>query len=101
MTAGRPVAPVMAALILGLALATPARGALAPTWQRLREFQSVLEAAAKALEGRPIDAIERLDADRFLVRAGPCRLEVRIVPRSRPDPGPQPFTAEPGLPDCS
>jgi hypothetical protein len=60
-----------------------------------------MEAAAKALEGRPIDAVERLDAARFRVRAGPCRLEVRIFHHPRQNPGPQLFEAIPGEPDCS
>ncbi|WP_298959210.1 hypothetical protein [uncultured Methylobacterium sp.] len=91
----------MAALVALLPLATPARGALAPSWQRLNEFRSVLDEAARVLDGRPIDAVERLDGARFLVRAGPCRLEVRIVHHPRQDPGPQLFAALPGRPDCS
>ncbi|MEH3144603.1 MAG: hypothetical protein PGN34_04475 [Methylobacterium frigidaeris] len=100
-TAGTRAVPAMAALLAGLVLASPARSALAPAWQRLREFQSVLEEAVKALDGRPLDAVERLDAARFRVRAGPCRLEVRIVYHPRQNPGPQLFTAIPGRPDCS
>jgi len=101
MASGKRAAPALAALLVGVILATPARSALAPTWQRLREFQRVLEEAAKALEGRPIDAVERLDAARFRVRAGPCRLEVRIVHHPRQNPSPQLFEAIPGEPDCS
>ncbi|ACK83429.1 hypothetical protein [Methylorubrum extorquens] len=101
MASGKRAAPALAALLVGMILATPARSALAPTWQRLREFQRVLEEAAKALEGRPIDAVERLDPARFRVRAGPCRLEVRIVHHPRQNPGPQLFEAIPGEPDCS
>jgi hypothetical protein len=98
--ASRRTIPAVAAL-LAIILPSPAWSALAPSWQRLREFQSVLEEATRALDGRPVDAVERLDAARFRVRAGPCRLEVRIVYHPRQDPGPQRFAAIPGRPDCS
>lgn len=84
------------AILLGHA----AFAALPPEWQRVREFQMALEEAAKVLEGRPIDAVERVDAARFVVRAGPCRVEVRIVHHPRRDPGPALFSALPGRPTC-
>ncbi|WP_082482267.1 hypothetical protein [Methylobacterium sp. Leaf123] len=101
MASGNRAAPALAALLVGVTLATPARSALPPSWQRFHELQKVLEVAAKALEGHPIDVVERLDTDRFLVRAGPCRLEVRIVDHPRAYPGPRMFDAIPGEPDCS
>ncbi|KAA0116672.1 hypothetical protein CIW48_27445 [Methylobacterium sp. P1-11] len=77
-----------------------ALAALPPSWQRVREFQAVVEAAARVLGKRPVEAVERLDGDRFLVRAGGCRVTVRLVFRFRAEPGPRAFDAIPATPDC-
>lgn len=86
---------------MGLALLpTTARAALPPSWQRVREVQAVAEAAARVLGSRPIDAVERVDGERYRVRAGDCRVTVRVVVRPRAQPGPQAFDAIPDAPDC-
>lgn len=95
--AGRRLAG--AALVVLLPLGATA--ALPPRWQRLREFQAVAEEAARVLGDRPIDAVERIDATHFLVRAGGCRVTVRLVPRPRSEPGPQAFDAAADRPACS
>lgn len=88
----------LAAVLLILPMA--ALAALPPSWQRVREFQAVVEAAARVLGNRPVDAVERVDGDRFLVRAVGCRVTVRLVFRPRAEPGPQLFEAIPDTPDC-
>ncbi|MFB0491129.1 hypothetical protein ABIE45_003715 [Methylobacterium sp. OAE515] len=88
----------LAAILLILPMA--ALAALPPSWQRVRAFQAVVEAAARILGNRPIDAVERVVGDRFLVRAGDCRVTVRLVIRHRAEPGPQLFDAIPDTPDC-
>lgn len=90
-----------AALALAL-LASPASAALAPEYQRLREFGAVAEAAARALPGKPIDAVERVDAVLYKVRAGSCHLFVRVVfePNETAMPGPQSFKVIPGAVQC-
>ncbi|WCS28404.1 hypothetical protein LOK46_31265 (plasmid) [Methylobacterium sp. NMS14P] len=81
-------------------LPTTAQAALPPSWQRVREVQAVAEAAARVLGSRPIDAVERVDEARYRVRAVECRVMVRLVARSRTQPGPQAFDAVPDVPDC-
>ncbi|AWN38931.1 hypothetical protein [Methylobacterium radiodurans] len=90
--------PLAAALLL---LPVAALAALPPSWPRVHAFQAVVEAAARVLGNRPIDAVERADGERFLVRAGDCRVAVRLVVRAGAEPGPQLFDAIPDAPDCS
>lgn len=92
--------PIAGAAVL--MLAGPAMAALAPEYQRLREFGQVTEAAARLLADKPIDAVERISAVLYKVRAGPCHLFVRVVfePRSDPVPGPQQFKVIPGVVTC-
>ncbi|MDP4022879.1 hypothetical protein Q8W71_09620 [Methylobacterium sp. NEAU 140] len=88
------------AALPGTARPGTASAAVPPDWQRVRAFQGVLDAAARVLDGRPVDAVERLDPGRYRVRAGPCTVTVRVVPRPRAEPGPQNFDALPDRPDC-
>ncbi|MGU3538042.1 hypothetical protein [Methylobacterium sp. A54F] len=94
--------PLTAAGLLLLPLLQPpaALAALPPSWERVRAFQAVLEAAARVLGDRPIDAVERTEDGRFHVRAGGCRVAVRLVDRPRAGPGPRAFEAVPDAPDC-
>lgn len=89
----------LTAILLILPMA--ARAALPPSRQRVRAFQAVVEAAARVLGNRIIDAVERVEGEHFRVRAGDCRVTVRLVVRPRADPGPQLFDAIPETPDCS
>jgi hypothetical protein len=89
----------LTAILLILPMA--ALAALPPSWQRVRAFQAVVEAAARVLGNRPVDAVERVDGEHFRVRAGECRVTVRLVVRPRAEPGPLLFDAIPDTPDCS
>ena len=65
----------------------------------------MVEAAAARLD-RPIESVRMVEPFRYDVQAGPCRLDVRIValPPKVEDgpapPGPTPFRAVAGEPDC-
>lgn len=89
--------PLAAGLLL---LPTTALAALPPVWKRVREFQAVVEAAARVLGPHPIEMVERVDGERYRVRAGACRVTIRLVFRPRAEPGPQAFDAVPDTPDC-
>lgn len=82
-----------------LFLVGTAEAALPPQAQRSREFSQVIEEAARLLEA-PIDAVERVDAVLYKVRAGACHLFVRVVFKPRSDPGPALFSVIPGKPQC-
>jgi hypothetical protein len=90
------------AILLATALPTVAVAALAPHYQRAREFTAVVEVATPLLDFMPIDAVERIDRDLFRVRAGACTLDVRIVdlPQSATIVGPRRFSVEPGERIC-
>ena len=83
-------------------LAGTAQAVLAPNYQRLAELQAVLDIAAAVLNSEPIDAVERVSPDEYVVRAGPCVLTVRIIdtPTNPELIGPRQFKAEPGKPKC-
>lgn len=83
-----------------LFLAGESRAALPSAWQRAAEFTAVIAAAAKALGEAPIEEVERLDENRYRVRAGACSLEVRTRPKARSSPGPQDVEATPGPISC-
>jgi len=83
-----------------LVLAGEAKAALPPAWQRVGEFNAVITAAARALGDAPIEAVERLDANRYRVRSEGCSLLVRIRPAARSRPGPQEVVATPGPISC-
>lgn len=83
-----------------------ASAALPPAYQRVREIAAVAAAAAPKLSD-PIEVVRQVEPWRYEVRAGACRLEVRIVldppkiePGAVPAPGPRPFAAIPGKPTC-
>ncbi|WAJ30345.1 hypothetical protein [Antarcticirhabdus aurantiaca] len=90
------------AVLLG---AVPALAALPPGAQRAKEIAAVVEAAALRLD-RPIESVRLIEPFRYDVQAGPCHLEVRIIalppkPENGPaPPGPMPFRAVAGEPDC-
>ncbi|MCE4223013.1 hypothetical protein HCU64_04555 [Methylobacterium sp. C25] len=81
-------------------ITAPAGAALAPEWQRVREFHSVVDEGARLLGGRPIEAIERLDGGAYRVRGGGCEVVVKIVPLPQQMPGPQAFSLAPGKLSC-
>ena len=100
LAAGLLVSSLVLSLVLPMFLPMAAKAALPPSWQRVRAFQAVVEAAARVLGNRPVDAVERLADERFLVRAGDSGVAVRLAIRPRAEPGPQLFDAIPGTPDC-
>jgi hypothetical protein len=77
-----------------------AQAAVPPAWQRVGEFTAVITVAAKAFGEAPIDEVERVDENRYQVRAGACSLEVRVRPKARSKPGPQTVEATPGPISC-
>jgi hypothetical protein len=98
-------AGVTALLLLGAA--AEAQAALPPYWQRLREFQAILDSneLAQKLRDTPIDRIERPSGDLYRIHAGPCTLDIRIVDdptdsTQPPMPGPRRFRMEAGEPAC-
>lgn len=78
-----------------------AAAALPPVHQRVREIAAVAEAAAPKLAD-PIEEVRQIEPRRFEVRAGACRIEVRIElePGAIPAPGPLPFAAIGGKAIC-
>ena len=100
----RGLAAAGAAVLLASAAA---QAALPPYWQRLREFQAILDSndLSDKLRGQPIDRIDRPGDDLYRIKAGSCTLDVRIVddpaPSSGPAmPGPRRFHIETGDPAC-
>lgn len=98
MRQNRQVATSVALLLAGIS-AEPSQAAPAPQWQRLNEFQRVVEAATRTL-GLPLDSVERIDATRFRARAGACTLLLRITFGRSEVPGPVPFSITPARPEC-
>lgn len=94
----RQIATSVAILLAGIP-AGPVQAALAPQWQRLSEFQRVVETATKTL-GAPLDSVERIDGTRYRARAGSCNLLLRITFGRNEVPGPVPFTVTPARPEC-
>jgi len=98
--------PAAAALALGaLALgAPPAEAALAPEHQRMRELNAVLNhpGVIAAFRGTPIEGVQYVRTDVYVVRAGRCRVDVAIVglPMPRGMAGPRRFEARPGRRVC-
>lgn len=90
----------VAAGLIVLLLASEAQAALPPAWRRVAEFTAVITAAAKAFGETPIEEVERLDENRYRVRAGGCSLEVRTRPKARVGPGPREVEATPGQISC-
>ena len=77
-----------------------AQAAVSPPWRRASELNAVITVATKALGDRLIDEIERLDIDRYRVRAGACSMEVRLRQAERSSPGPQQLEATAGPISC-
>jgi hypothetical protein len=93
-----------AALALSALPALPAQAALAPNYQRLREINAVLNhpGVIAAFGQTPIEAIQYVRTDLYVVRAGRCRVDVAIVglPMPRGMAGPRRFEARPGRRVC-
>jgi hypothetical protein len=85
---------------IALFLAGEAQAALPPAWRRVSEFSAVITAAAKAFGETPIEEVERLDENRYRVRAGTCFLDVRVRPKARSSPGPQEVETTTGPISC-
>lgn len=72
--------------------------ALAPNYQRIAEFQAILDdvAVTDALKAEPIGRIELVKTDLYRVTAGPCHVDVAIVdvPREEGLVGPRQFKIE-------
>jgi hypothetical protein len=100
--------PTMAtAAWLGLsAMVMPAHAVLSPYWQRVTEMQAIAgdQGVADKLEARgPIEAIEAVGPDAYVVKAGGCTLQVAIVdapPKGEPMPGPRQFDVRAGALTC-
>jgi hypothetical protein len=84
--------------------ALPAQAALAPNHQRVRELNAVLNhpGVIAAFGQSPIEAIEYVRTDFYVVRAGRCRVDVRIVglPMPRGMAGARRFEVRPGRRVC-
>ena len=96
-----------AAAWLGVAAtAPPAHAVLSPYWQRVTEMQAIAghAAVAEKLEARgPIEAIEAVGTDAYVIRAGGCTLQVSTVdapPKGEPMPGPRQFEVRVGALSC-
>ncbi len=96
-----------AAAWLGVAgTATPAHAVLSPYWQRVTEMQAIAghaDVAGKLETKGPIEAIEAVGPDAYVVRAGGCMLQVSIVdapPKGEPMPGPRQFDVRVGALTC-
>jgi hypothetical protein len=89
-----------------LAVSVPASAALAPEYQRIREFEAILTnfEVLDALEnGEPIDRIEHVSRDLYRVTAGNCSVEVMLADDPRADPevaGPRQFVMQVGEAEC-
>ena len=85
-----------------LAAAVPALAALPPYWQRAREVQAIIESSeiARLLKENPVDGIEWREVDLYSVRAGTCRVDVRIVDLPQAMQGARRFRIEPGPVHC-
>ncbi|MFM9858487.1 hypothetical protein RUR49_08365 [Pseudoxanthobacter sp. M-2] len=102
------VVPAMAvAMWIGVcSTVTPAHAVLSPYWQRVTEMQAIAghAAVAEKLEARgPIEAIEAVGPDAYVVKAGGCTLEVAITdapPNGEPMPGPRQFDVRVGALSC-
>lgn len=94
----------LAALSMAALAAFPAAAALAPDHQRIRELNAVLnhQGVVAAFRGTPIEAIEYVRTDFYVVRAGRCRVDVAIVglPMPRGMAGARRFEARPGRRVC-
>lgn len=99
--------PAAALFLLALTAAGAALAALPPQYQRQEELERIIASpdVEAALASRPIDEVRAVDTDVYEVRAGECRLTVRIVDVPRPEgaeamPGPRDFTLDVGTPVC-
>jgi hypothetical protein len=90
-------------LMLG---ATPAHAVLSPYWQRITELQAIAgdQGVADKLEAKgPIEAIEAVGPDAYVVKAGGCTLAIAIADapaKGEPMPGPRHFKVEVGALSC-
>jgi hypothetical protein len=98
--------PCVLAIALVPLLSLPALAALPPHYQRQAELMAVVGEATEALGvQRPIEAIEMVRPDFWVVRSGACTLELAIVdvPLEGKEPGfvgPRNFAVEAGPVDC-
>lgn len=85
-------------------IASPARAALPPQYQRLAEMQAVLEndRVADALGGALVSRVEYIRRDLYRVTAGSCHIDVAIVGLRTPRDfaGPRRFEARAGKKVC-
>lgn len=86
------------------AITTPALAALPPRYQRVAEMKAILDdgTVMTALKDRPIDSITYVATDHYAVRAGPCRVDVRISDAfiGQMRPGPRNFRLRVGRATC-
>jgi len=93
-------------LVLGtvsLFLTTSAtEAALAPNYQRAKELNAVIEAAAQAIPQHPIDKVIYQNDDKYQVIAGPCSLRATIIskPMKNGMVGPRQFDVKLGQTRC-
>lgn len=98
--------PCVLAIVLAPILSMPALAALPPHYQRQAELVAIVGEATEALGvQRPIEAIEMVGRDFWMVRSGACTLELQIVdvPLEGKEPGfvgPRNFAVEAGPVVC-
>ena len=85
-----------------LLIATSSHAALAPNYQRAKELNAVVEAAAAALPQHPISKVIYQKQDQYQVIAGPCSLRATIVskPMKGGMVGPRQFEVKLGQSRC-
>ncbi|MDR6430969.1 hypothetical protein [Brucella pseudogrignonensis] len=83
-------------------VASAAEAALAPNYQRAKELNAVIEAAAQAVPQYPIDKVIYQNDDKYQVIAGPCSLRATIVskPMKNGMVGPRQFDVKLGQTRC-
>lgn len=98
--------PALIAVTISVLLSLPTLAALPPHYQRQNELMALVGEATEALGvQRPIEAIEMVGRDFWVVRSGDCTLELQIVdvPLEGKEPGfvgPRNFAVEAGPVVC-
>lgn len=75
-------------------ISTSAMAALAPNFQRAKEFSAVIAAVAGELPTHPITKVIYQNPDQYLVVAGPCTVRVSLKTKAMQDGmvGPRQFS---------
>ncbi len=83
-------------------ITTSSQAALAPNYQRAKELNAVIDAAAAALPQHPINKVIYQKEDQYQVIAGPCSLRASIAskPMKNGMVGPRQFEEKLGQKRC-